>query len=592
MADAGDDDDGESGGSGRESPISPYNEGQLRLKHTLRRTGRRVFRSNHVATETYSLKIDDTSPFLLDDSGNPVDQILMVMDALKALFDNVLEHIVQGLPGDASVSITLDSEEFTSEFAIPITRVDRLTGELVAGTIKEFVSSAFEGLRTSDLTTITANVFIPVRGNGGSSIFTVGVGRGDSRKLKRSIRSIQNRDSFCLARAIYIGRRGNEPLGASVVRKLLKRPNHKMLEKAAHQLVAACGFDMERAGALASVKTYESVLRTRICVFSTIVSNNVLYPGNPAFAQNGTVFLYHVQETPSYGHFDVISNVKGFLRTKFFCDVCMKGYNLAFSHNCSNTCASCNSSDCARKEYSPRSCIKCKITFASAECFGRHKKTGKRVHRGVARTWCEKRRKCTECNQVVCTTSGPQHVCGYKLCSFCRTMQPTEHVCFHRAYKPRKDKEKFLFIDFECDVRSNVEECVSGYSPLNSKNCSACARVGSECAQCRLCVNCSKRSCGRTKHVPNYCVVQRCCPECIGRTSTEGGCDSCPVRCSNCSVNNKNGAYRFPPCSAECRAREVVFSGRQTVDDVGRYVFRKENRGYTVVARVRVRILL
>ena len=67
---------------------------------------------------------------------------------------------------------------------------------------------------------------------------------------------------------------------------------------------------------------FENYWKTRI-IFST--EKTVIYDGNNIYP-NKIYLLYH------NNHFDSISSVKGFLQTRSFCEICLKGY--ANQHKC------------------------------------------------------------------------------------------------------------------------------------------------------------------------------------------------------------------------------------------------------------------
>ncbi len=103
-------------------------------------------------------------------------------------------------------------------------------------------------------------------------------------------------------------------------------------------------------------------------------------------------------------------------------------------------------------------------------------------------------------------------------------------------------KQLYIFFDFECR-QEDIVQCEQGYERGDNGKC----------------VNCAKASCGSREHMPNVCVAQRVCSECIHDDITpESVCEQC----------GKN---------------EHVFSGPTTTDEFCKWLFSEENEGATVL---------
>ena len=119
----------------------------------------------------------------------------------------------------------------------------------------------------------------------------------------------------------------------------------------------------------------------RIIVFTSNNTENILYKGNEKF--DNQLYLYYHDD-----HFDVITNVTGFLAKRRFCKTCLIGYTE--QHTCNNTV-----------------------------------------------TTIRKQNTCDKCNK---TYTGKNHICDEITCPICyeKYMKNTEHLCYIKPLKKKK----------------------------------------------------------------------------------------------------------------------------------------------------------
>jgi hypothetical protein len=124
-------------------------------------------------------------------------------------------------------------------------------------------------------------------------------------------------------------------------------------------------------------------------------------------------------------------------------------------------------------------------------------------------------------------------------------------------------------------------ECKNGYVP--GPPCSTCTEEN-RCLQCERCTNCRQSWCHRPQHNVNYCVAQTVCMACEDEPLKKNGrCVKCGSRCEECSLSEDDERW-FPPCPGTCGLRQVIFSGPDTLDEFGRWLFCMNHRYCTAVA--------
>lgn len=197
---------------------------------------------------------------------------------------------------------------------------------------------------------------------------------------------------------------------------------------------------------------------------------------------NKHLYLFH-----SRHHFDVITKIKAFLSTDYFCEECQTRYKNHGEHTCAGGCKDCGSFVRCQKEGSLINCKECNLNFVSETCFAKHKQLR-----------CKVRQGCPECGHVIYkSTAESKHICGTHICPFCNERVNDQEVIdtknIHRCYlQPSKsssfnEKQIFIFYDFECMLDTSSNE-----------------------------------------HIPNLCVAQVCCSFCYNRID---------IPCTVCGTN-------------------------------------------------------
>ena len=64
------------------------------------------------------------------------------------------------------------------------------------------------------------------------------------------------------------------------------------------------------------------------------------------------------------------------MRSCYFCNKCLKGYNNFNEHKCNLVCKACKKKDCHENNQNYK-CLKCKVVCNSAGCLQYHEESGK-----------------------------------------------------------------------------------------------------------------------------------------------------------------------------------------------------------------------
>ena len=121
---------------------------------------------------------------------------------------------------------------------------------------------------------------------------------------------------------------------------------------------------------------------------------------------------------------------------------------------------------------------------------------------------------------------------------------PTIENDTHQKSNGTKAESPMTYIFFDFEFRQDDQiQCDLGFQPDAKNKCS----------------NCRKSTCGTFAHVPNLCVVQKVCENCLDK----------PI----------NGTSRCKSCGL----KERVFAGDNTTTLFCKWLFSEENVGATVI---------
>ena len=368
--------------------------------------------------------------------------LLESYESTMKIFHHLLEEVTEGMDPNDQVRFILRSEQLETPISLPFLTVEQLTIERVFSQIERVIQSNQE-FRLNDTVTIDINHVKTPQGRGKSKLKRTTLNIRDHLKEKKSIIRINNKDDFCLARAlaVSIARIENDPKYNQIIdsRKPLQREKALDLHQAANVPLGPCGID--------EVKLFQNYLTNyQIIVVSGAHNNSIIYPPKPPGTdEKPTISLYFHDN-----HFDVITKLPGFLNKSYFCHRCHKAYDHTSDHVCPAMCGSCRGFGCVL-EGDGIVCNECDRVFKNQACYDHHKNE---PINGGGRTVCEVIRKCEKCGKVMDARQIKNgHICGKKCrtCGLILNQEDTDHKCYIQQLEQEEESSynQLLFFDFE-----------------------------------------------------------------------------------------------------------------------------------------------
>ena len=172
--------------------------------------------------------------------------LLETQQRTHTIFHHLLEDVTTGMNPNDQVRFVLRSDQLQTPIAIPFLPVEKLTTEKVLSHVEKVVQSN-EEFRLNDTVSIDIiHVEMPQR-SGRSKVKRTTYDIGEYLKKKKSIITINNKDDFCLARAlaVSIARIEKDPLYAQIINsnRPVQRERAFDLHEAADVPLRPCGLN-------------------------------------------------------------------------------------------------------------------------------------------------------------------------------------------------------------------------------------------------------------------------------------------------------------------------------------------------------------
>ena len=370
------------------------------------------------------------------------------------IFDRLIRDVTQGMNSTDQVRFVLQSNQLQSPISLPFCSLEELTTEKVLSRVEKVVQSN-EEFRLNDTVNIDLIRVEMPHGSGKSRVRRTTYDIREYLKKKKSVICINNKDNYCLARAlaVSIARIEKDPQ----YRQITDSSRHIQFERALalHQ-AAHVPFDIPCG--LKEVDLFQQhLVQYQIIVVSGDQNNTIIYPPRPPANPNPekSIYLYY-----QANHFDVITKLPGFLNTNYFCHACHKGYSVTTDHLCDGMCKSCRGFGCTL-ENNGITCQECDRFFMNQVCYDRHKQE---PINGGGRTVCEAVRKCPTCHNSMDIRRLKNHPCiDNKKCPTCkvkRNPNDPNHKCYMQQEQPQEEPSyaQLLFFDFECNQERGIHE--------------------------------------------------------------------------------------------------------------------------------------
>ena len=375
--------------------------------------------------------------------------LLQSHERTHAIFHHLIEDVTSDINPNDQVRFILRSDQLQTPISIPFLPVEKLTTEKVLSHIEKVIQSN-EDFRLNDTVTVDIIHVETPQGSGRSKRTTLNI--REYLKQKKSVIPINNKDDFCLARALAVG-----------IAKIEKDPRYGQirdsrrghiqldraldLHQAANVPLRPCGLNV--------VKLFQQHLTNyQIIVVSGDHNNSIIYPPQPPTDPDPekSIYLYF-----HANHFDVITSLPGFLSKNYFCHRCHKPYDCTTDHMCPTMCRSCRHFGCVL-EGDGIVCNECNRLFRNQLCYDHHKEP----MNGGGRSVCEVIRKCEKCGKAmdVRHIKDGGHICGKKCptCGVTLESKDTDHQCYIQPMEQAEERSynHLLFFDFEATQEHGI----------------------------------------------------------------------------------------------------------------------------------------
>lgn len=266
-----------------------------------------------------------------------------------------------------------------------------------------------------------------------------------------------NNENICLLSAVVIGqkwwahksnKKGKECFNAY---KQARKQNGPLFARWVHALQREANLDLAAGAGVQEIQELDSCLgpQYRLRVFTGRSERDIIFNGGAdKDSAAKTINILHERN-----HFSFLSSAAAFLRIKFFCDVCNRGYNNKMRHSCFNrNCSNCKSQCSARDGQTARhECVNCNLVYLSNDCYRNH-----------LQTVCALRKCCRDCGTIYWLNMQKNytHQCNETFCRVCKKYLPQEHACYMKkaVRTPQAERREawimYSFCDFECTLET------------------------------------------------------------------------------------------------------------------------------------------
>ena len=375
--------------------------------------------------------------------------LLESQERIHDIFQHLLEDVTKDMNPNDQVRFILRSDQLQTPIAIPFLPLEKLTTEKVLSHVEKVIQSN-EEFRLNDTVTINIIRVETPQGSGKSRVKRNIVNIREYLKKKESVVTINNKDDFCLARALAVG-----------IAKIEKDPRYNQIRESRCYIQLDRALDLHQAAnvplrpcGLNEVNLFQQHLTNyQIIVVSGAHNNTIIYPPEPPGTDEKPILALYYHNN----HFDTITSLPGFLNRSYFCRRCHKAYSNTADHVCPAMCGSCRRFGCFLRGDGIR-CNECDRMFKNQACYDHHKEP----INGGGRSVCEVIRKCPKCGKAmdVRKLRDGGHICGKK-CPTCRVMlepKDTDHLCYIQQLEQEEEPSynRLLFFDFEATQEHGI----------------------------------------------------------------------------------------------------------------------------------------
>ena len=394
---------------------------------------------------------------------------------VEELFEKQVKSIAKS---DDEAQLIIKTDKMESYISTPRRRVNDLTPDHLLAAIQKSQNSGLT-IKFSDNLVLE---FLHIRRDKGWDLLG-GARRPDLKYFnghfqKKSCRTVTKvGQNTCLLACCIVGEAHERMIAARVLKdegkiteatkKYRQLADHvgknKILDSAVKDLYEKAGIPQGRPCDLTHLSVFEQILGVSFKVISIPQQLKIVYKGptNPTRAY--VYLLYSNPNGAHVGHYDLVTNIKGFHAKHRYCLECDVPYSNIYDHRCpgsaNNFCFSCYAPDCKRSQ-DDKKCDTCQMKLNSPKCEILHKSKHcadrwvcktcfKRVFRKKIfdPVYKVKRLQTNEDMEL-------QHDCGKYTCRDCAEEVDLDHRCYVKRKPYRTKLQKLLFFDVETDQSS------------------------------------------------------------------------------------------------------------------------------------------
>lgn len=417
--------------------------------------------------------------------------ITLVGDQLDKLFERMIEPAVKKAKENDRIAIEIHHDELEKPLYISYVTKNRLDYTDFCNKIFQVTQSATTWLLDGKITVI---VKIIENTSGGAGVQSM----EESNANSRTFVTIHSKGHECGHLAIMLGVfmlnhdiRGKDKKRWNVLRQT---DDNDVLRKLVFEYASGHGIDYNSKVDLDTINLYASTFDgIQIVVMKRYwdQSRKTVEKHFSTQPKPHTIYLELVEDSMNENHFNLITNIQGYLQCKFFCNLCFKSGDRRY-HKCDVACKWCNKQPPCIETMDKINCKECNRSFKGKVCFNNHK----------SNNLCGIQVRCNKC--LVDYPSNKKHQCMVSHCTRCgKDYQFGSHFCFLKPIESDKliasDRKNRIMVYFDIESMMVTRE-------------------------------------GRTFHEPNLLVSMTICDECYVSDNMNTPLPMKERECSTCGI--------------------------------------------------------
>lgn len=391
---------------------------------------------------------------------NSAVDILTLGASIDRHFDDIINPIIATASPQDIVSVVISHPSLIQGNLYRYMKVQKFISSAITNKIAKIVQSRAEFLPHGQFNMdvgILKSVSGGARTQAPQSV-------SQARAVSNSIIHIPSVENECGHSAIFIAVfrlrkdwKGIDKKEWDNIRATIKqgRPRHQLfahtLNHIAHvnAIMKSQVISIDKAMDMDDIEVYAKALDVEIVVFtvherSSKTEAKLLRRSNFRKTEEQTIFLELLVKSDGTNHYNVITNISGYLGVRKFCFVCFKGVQNNVTHFCRVGCPGCLSKDVCESD-STVVCHECGRKCNGEACLAKHRGTN----------FCKSRSRCSTCFIYLTPDKKKKHKCFEYECQKCNeTYTESPHHCFMKPIKPSdKDRNNIVIVAFDIESK-------------------------------------------------------------------------------------------------------------------------------------------